>query len=497
MKGFIALFLLFVMILAGTTGSRAQTGSEQLKQMRSQVTETIDGRDYYIHAVKRGQTLYMISKAYGVDVNEIIRENPSVKEGIKSDQKIRIPVPGQKPAVQAKPVTPREKSPTAKGQEKIVPAVPKIDSVVVADLPCGQDSSLKKPVYRVALMIPLFLSAVDQINTVSPDPKVVETTKSFQFLPYYEGFRMALDSMQRAGLRVQLYVYDVDKDTARTRQLLKKPELKSMDLIFGLLYQPNFQMVAAFAKKNRIMLVNPISERSELITGNPFVIKVQPPKKAQSDQLALYLSTLPAGSRILILRNGQYADHDAAERLLKACKENNVDALLVEGQEAAIGKLSKEKPNYLVAFSENQAYALDFLRNLYRLRNDFEIHVIGLPDWSSMESLELEYLVALGTHMMARSFIDYEDPAIGRFVKAYQSQYKADPELLAFQGYDQGLWFLDALQRYGIRFGRCLPEMQAKPLVSRYGFRTSKENGFENQRWMLFKYENYRVVPAE
>lgn len=495
MKGYSAIFLVFLILLAATPGSRAQTGSEQLKQMRSQVTEKIDGRDYYIHTVKRGQTLYMISKAYGVDVNDIIKENPSVKEGIKADQKIRIPVPGQKAAVQAKPASAKEK--VSPSREAETPVVPKVDSVVVADLPCGQDSSLKKPVYRVALMLPLFLSAVDQINTVNPDPKVIESTRSFQFLPYYEGFRMALDSMQRAGMKVQMFVYDVDKDTAKTRQLLKKPELKSMDLIFGLLYQPNFQLVAAFAKKNRITLVNPISERSELVNGNPYVIKVQPPKKAQAGQLAQYLATLPAGSRILILRNGQYADHDAAERLQKECKENKVDALLVEGQEAAIGKLSKEKPNYLVAFSDNQTYVLDFLRNLYRLRNEFEIHVIGLPDWSTMESLELEYLVSLGTHIMARSFIDYDDPAVAGFVKAYQSQYKGDPELLAFQGYEQGRWFLSALQKNGIRFGRCLPEMQQKPLVSRFEFQPSKDNGFENRRWVLFKYENYRMVPVE
>ena len=495
MKGYSAIFLCFLMFLAGTPSSQAQTGSEQLKQMRSQVTEKIDGREFYIHTVKRGQTLYMISKAYGVDVNEIIRENPSVKEGIKADQKIRIPVPGQKPAVQTKPASAKEKAAVAK--EKEAPVVPKVDSVVVADLPCGKDSSLRRPVYKVALMLPLFLSAVDQINAVNPDPLAIESIQSFKFLPYYEGFRMALDSVQRAGMKVQLFVYDVDKDTAKTRQLLKKAELKSMDLIFGLLYQPNFQMVAAFAKKNRIILVNPISERSELVNGNPYVIKVQPPKKAQAAQLAHYLATLPAGSRLLILRNGQYSDHDAAERLQKECKDNKVDALLVEGQEAAIGKLSKEKPNYLVAFSDNQTYVLEFLRNLYRLRNEFEIHVIGLPDWSAMETLELEYLVSLGTHMMARSFIDYEDPDVARFVKAYQAQYKGDPELLAFQGYEQGRWFLGALQRYGVRFGRCLPEMQEKPLVSRFEFQPSKDNGFENRRWVIFKYENYRMVPVE
>ena len=84
---------------------------EALKQIRSNVIEKIDGKDYYIHTIKKGQTLYMISKAYGADVNDVIRENPEVKEGIRAEQKIRIPVnkPDEPSKKNEKPVPPRQK----------------------------------------------------------------------------------------------------------------------------------------------------------------------------------------------------------------------------------------------------------------------------------------------------------------------------------------------------------------------------------------------------
>jgi LysM repeat protein/ABC-type branched-subunit amino acid transport system substrate-binding protein len=489
-------FLFMVLSCFIATGVFAQTAQEQLKQMRSSVIEKIEGRDFYIHTIRRGQTLYMISKAYGVEVNDIIRENPGVKEGIKADQKLKILVPGQKPATIPKDTAGKDKSGPGKevvagGKETIIK---KADSVAVELLPCGIDTTTKKSVYNVALMLPLFLAGVDAIDAVNTDPKVFETTKSFQFLPFYEGFRMALDSVEKLGVKVKLYVYDVDKDTSKTRQLLKKPEMKTMDLIFGLLYHSNFQIVAAFAKKNRIYLVNPISERSELVTGNPYVFKVQPSKKAQFDQLAVFMADSFTDGQVLIIRNGQYGDRDAAELLKKKCQEHDLKVQVVEGQEAAIGRYSKDKPNYIIVFSDNQTYTLELLRGLYKLRNEYNLTLIGLPDWSAMDALESEYLVALKTHMMSRSFIDYDHPEVERFVRQYQENYKTDPELLAFQGFDQAFFFLSALNTFGTNIGRCIGEFKVNSMQTRFKFAQLKDNGFENRYWQLFKYENYKLV---
>ena len=222
MKYLHALLLVLAISLCRPEGSAAQSTQDMLKQMRSTVTEKIDGREYYIHTVKRGQTLYMISKAYGVDVNEVIRENPQVREGIKSDQKIRIPMPGQsKPDQKEQSQGDQQKNKAAAkagAAEKQAKPVKK-DTVVVVELPCGKDSTSKKAVYKVALMIPLFLGSVEGLATENPDPKILDEAPAFQFLPFYEGFRMALDSLESAGISVRLYVYDVDKDTARTRQI--------------------------------------------------------------------------------------------------------------------------------------------------------------------------------------------------------------------------------------------------------------------------------------
>jgi hypothetical protein len=96
--------------------------------------------------------------------------------------------------------------------------------------------------------------------------------------------------------------------------------------------------------------------------------------------------------------------------------------------------------------------------------------------------------------MMSRSFIDYDHPDVRWFVHQYQENYKTDPELLAFQGFDQAFFFLSALNTFGTNIGRCIGEFKVNSMQTRFIFTQLKDNGFENRYWQLFKYENYKLV---
>ena len=59
---------------------------------RSSEIVTIGGVEYYMHHVKQGETLYGISKAYHVSIEEISSKNPEVNDGLQADMVIGIPV---------------------------------------------------------------------------------------------------------------------------------------------------------------------------------------------------------------------------------------------------------------------------------------------------------------------------------------------------------------------------------------------------------------------
>ena len=52
----------------------------------------IDGVKYYVHTVVPGETLYSISRLYGVTVDAVVGYNPSAADGLRPDMTVKIPV---------------------------------------------------------------------------------------------------------------------------------------------------------------------------------------------------------------------------------------------------------------------------------------------------------------------------------------------------------------------------------------------------------------------
>lgn len=63
-----------------------------IAQPKNAVKEKINGREYYIHTVEKGNSLYGIAKIYNVAIDEITKANPEIDTQIKPGQKIKIPI---------------------------------------------------------------------------------------------------------------------------------------------------------------------------------------------------------------------------------------------------------------------------------------------------------------------------------------------------------------------------------------------------------------------
>lgn len=70
----------------------AQPGTAPIKE--------VNGKKYYVHKVQPGNTLWGLQQMYGVKVEEIVAENPELREGLKADSEVLIPVKGGAVAVE-------------------------------------------------------------------------------------------------------------------------------------------------------------------------------------------------------------------------------------------------------------------------------------------------------------------------------------------------------------------------------------------------------------
>ncbi len=78
--------LMLIILSAFTTNTNAQEASE--KHPNNKIS--LNGKEYYMHIVRKGETLSAISRAYEVPVDSIIADNPQLTYQIYPDQYIKI-----------------------------------------------------------------------------------------------------------------------------------------------------------------------------------------------------------------------------------------------------------------------------------------------------------------------------------------------------------------------------------------------------------------------
>jgi len=473
----------------------AQGGYDQL---RSDQTRVIDGKKFFVHEVKKGQTLYSISKAYDLPMEDIIETNPEIRQGLKANQTLLIPdrnelLPAELPPAELPPLTDSIVIDQNTGEMHVETNKQPMSIETggfIMQHPCGLKPDAGKEVYNVALMMHLFLKEVDFINTKAPTQKEIESYNALRYIQFYEGFLIAVDSLRKTGLNLNLYVYSLETSPSATSALLKKPEMEKMNLIVGMLFNRDFEIVASWAKDHGIPVVSPISERESQVEGNPMVIKIRPSYISEGTALAEYLYEHHPYSHILLVRSWEEESKIMAEQIHAKCQALNLDVNAVS-QDDLVDKLITGAENAVVVVSSQKTFVLNILSQLNADTLGHTYTVFGLPRWDEFEGMDYQYLEKARAHIFVPSWIDYSRPDVKRLVQLFRESYKTEPDNLAFQGFDVAWYFLNALKQYGEGFSDCLMEITIKPLQTEYKFRQHNGDGWENHHWEVFRYDNY------
>ena len=201
-----------------------------------------------MHKVKRKETVFSISREYGITEAELIAANPELRgeNKIKKGSFLCIPYPSSPSATQQD--TPRQAAPS--------------DSELFSE---NTKSSKRINVIKAAVVLPFL-------------PDGASKSESAKMVEYYEGFLMAVDSLKRTGTSIDLYTYSTGPATSSLNSILGKSEMKDMDIIFGPLHQQHIKPLADFADKHDIRLVIPFTSKDNTVFRNPSVYQINTPQ---------------------------------------------------------------------------------------------------------------------------------------------------------------------------------------------------------------------------
>jgi len=475
----------------------------------------IDSKSFTKYQVEKGETLFSLSSRFGVEVSELKKANPSLfSRSLETGETILIPKQTAKNA--------------ESGASQMDPPVNlgAIDSPSVSDC---QPLTINNQKYKAGLLLPFHLPAYDKSNPagfnkalllskISVNSQMIavssDTTisvnggnidqKALGFLEFYEGAILAIDSMQRNGMNIELYVFDASNQQS-INTLLQIEEFRDLNLIIGPVY-PEFQeTVASFAAKNRIPMISPLSSSGNFEQNNSWYFKVNPTKEYQVEQTAAYIASEFVNKNFIMLQyNGSSAFADASlaklskEKLIASSVKNKFHEFNFQQQGVNNIKplLDEVGENIFMIPSDNEAQVSVAVTNLTALAEHYNIVLIGTPALTKLKSIQTENYHRIRLRYLSPYFVDYKKPLVKRFIGLYRDSFSAEPSQFSFQGFDVAFYFLSAIQRFGKDFRSCLPDYPMELTQMNFNFRkVAPMGGFENENLFVTSYErNFDVL---
>ena len=531
------------------------------------IPNIVNENDYIVHTCERNERVSSLLKRWKVDENSFRKKNISVGSHVFTNQVVLIPIQpitdfywiGQDGTeiveVPEVPVEPQQ--PT---QEDIQLNF----DFETGDIPdCVANPANASKRYHVALMVPLYLYDIDNISVSKEKSSKSKKSRSLSFLQFYEGFMMAAETMEKQGMKLDLTVIDVTENVASAERALSQIENKDLDLIVGPFFGKPFDVIEEYAKANGIAVVNPLSTRKSVIENSPNVVKAKAGdvgmiltisnlvKNHYSDANVFIVSREKSADSVFLNQlehHLNYAVNDevtvSGDEFLQFARNESerlemgsrlVPTIDVEGQVYSTGdfqdgltnkvvlsnsvkrypyseiakvksQLSGVRNNVIIAYGDDNVFATQMLNSLTKSADRFPITLVCAPDWQKHEKLLVDNLLKMHAIFVSDFFVDYNDDAAKRFVLRFRQKYVAEPQQYAFEGYDVGCYFLNALIQYGSDdLINCLHCYQASMLHTSYRFyyknylNAGGEDGKENLYWSIYQYdkENIELVPVD
>ena len=331
------------------------------------------------YKVKKGETLYGLSRKFNTTVDELIKINPELSKGLKKGQLIQVP--GKIEPEIAEEIEPEiidEPVPNPFVADTILETQETV-TVSFSDSIVRHNVMSHETMYSISKRFMVSIEKIMEINKLSttrlsegqvlvipvkseritkvpvkpvpdvyePDdnePLIFEIKERYKIaviLPlhldygpgyskyvssvatqFYMGALMALDSLKAMGLNADVHFFDSKNDSAAVQALVNGSEFLDVDLVIGPFFSKTQAIVAEYCKNNKIRMVCPVSSESKLLEKNRLVYASVPSNITLVTGLAQYVLRTHAQDKIILVKSTDKDDLPLYEAFRKSFNES-------------------------------------------------------------------------------------------------------------------------------------------------------------------------------
>ena len=361
------------------------------------------------------------------------------------------------------------------------------------------------PFVKVALLLPF--SAKDYpvfVNTLVEKMPVQISARSEQFISFYEGVLLAVDSLKNQGYKVNLKVFDTERSAEKMYTMVDEIDRFHPDLIIGPVYGSVYKALMDDLTNKNIPVIYPLSSRSEEFGVYPDFIQVNPSMKALTVAMSDWLREEAEEANLVCLNlTGNEVSHSDLEdiRLFKEYMHRigsmnfydwNTSAVPLDGLRL---QLLPDRENIIILPTTKEAEVSKILPVLSALTDGYRITVVGFPEWQAFTSVDHETYFKLNTKIFTYSYVDNTTEPAKRFALKYRKYFYTEPNNLAYKAFDMSLYFIELAAKYRDRTLDALEFYPRNGDFSRFYFQKMEgQAGKENQGFYIVNFgSDYRL----
>ncbi len=399
-----------------------KVGDKLIIRLNSKLAEetkklTIDKEDRE-HVIKKGETLYAISRAYGVTVAQILQANEGLSlEHYTYGEKIIIPNVPRKIAEEQ-----NKESSEVKGSKLVQEAVLEL-SHSIKDL---------KDIRFVDVLI------------------MLPFERSPYFVEYYEGFLMGLNDLKKKGFSVRLQA-EIVPDLQALKVLLNKGICKGKELIIAGTTNEEVELLAQTELDDDAFLLSPfVYVPDEELSGDR-IIQVNAGKQMLEERAVHRFIEMYQNRNILFASKEASPELSFVTLLKKRLLEQEIP--FDEYPMESASSIPLKFKTIVVPTSDSRLFAEELFGALPNLQ---QYEVFGFPKWQSFgldfaEKMHRHNTTIYSSFFLNPQMVETRDFLV-KYVAWYDKKVGASYPKYSLLGYDVARYFVQAYALYQENF---------------------------------------------
>ncbi|GAB3424268.1 hypothetical protein GCM10027516_24490 [Niabella aquatica] len=352
----------------------------------------------------------------------------------------------------------------------------------------------------MAIFTPLYIDkAFDNAGTYQYSGKNFPR-QSISGLEFYHGAALAIDSLNKLGLFLDVYIYDSKSERETLEQQFSKCAADGVTLVIANCSLAELTLMARLGADKKITVINATVPNDANTTANPYFVVINPTIQTQLEGLYNYMKAHYTGREVTVITRKQTSEkyiRSVIETLNKHYKDSVKIVFREVNDEIALNALgTTTQPSqtglYLVGSLDTEFGSKVLKQFATSSKNYASLTVIGMPTWENINLTKPEYK---GVEIIYSTPFYYpQSDAAGRSLTSYYSKKMyARPSDLVFRAYGLTYRFGNLLNKYGKDINKKLGESEYRTFFD-LDIKPDYQNGtishYENKKLYYLSYLN-------